>query len=831
MSLEFVASNQTSRSAATMRLVSAILLMAILFIGLVIRVPCVSSHAIGKTYQAWAPTPPTINGEISASEWEKAASASFTMTISGNPYDGTFYVMNDATNLYIAVKMSDATFDADDAVAVYFDNGNDGTFGPGDDGILQYGGAPGFVDRFLEAMPTMKADTDAGGTTDGSGAAAAHGGFNHFEFSHPLDSADNAHDFSLNSRDTVGFTIAYRQDGAGLDYWPAAATADTTSWADIVVASAPPTMTAWTDTAPTVDGSMGGTEWTGASHADFALGWTYSGEIWVMNDASNLYVAVKIADSSLTASDMLWISFDNNNDGSFVAGDDMLAVYGDSHFYDAFWAPGPPATLDTSAGGTSDGEGASSGSGGYNYFEFSHPLDSSDNTHDFSLSAGNTVGFSLQYIEASGYWADWPSHNEKSWAHITIASAPVPTPDFSITWSVPLLSVAQGGSGSTPCTVTSLNAFSAAVDLSGSWVGAAPTGVTFSFATSVTPPADATATSTLLISAEPSASAGTFTFRITGASGALSHAADVQIEITAAAADFTVAANPSSLSLGPGTSGTSTIEVHSAGIFSAPVTLTSSGAPSGLNLAFGTNPVTPPAGGMASSVLTVTVAGAAAGSYPITITGTSDSTTRAATLTVQVTGGGGGCLIATATFGSELSDEVQFLRGFRDNSILKTSAGSSFMIAFNAWYYSFSPFVAQFIREHSLARTVTKVMLYPLMGILRLGPAAFYIFPENLEAGAVVSGLLVSSLIGMVYLSPPLVAVFACSPRVRRIAKRLEVPIAVVLFGALAGVAFIAAVGASPIFMMLSTATIVLATLVATALYTSRAILRLAGRV
>jgi hypothetical protein len=810
------------------RFILLVALMAILLVSSATRIPIVFGHAAGKTYQAWAPTPPTINGEIVDSEWQTAASATFTMTIAGNPYSGTFYVMNDATNLYVAVKISDATFDSDDAVAVYFDNGNDGTFGPGDDSILQYAGAPGFVDRFLEVFPTPKADTDAGGTTDGSGAAAAHGGFNHFELSHPLDSADNAHDFSLGLGATVGFTLAYRQHSAGLDYWPAAATEDTTTWGDIVVASAPPTMTAWTDTAPTIDGIVGGSEWAGASQTPFAIGWTYTGEVWVMNDASNLYMAVKIADSSLTASDMLWVSFDNNNDGSFVAGDDLIAVYGNSHFYDAFWAPGPPATLDTSAGGTSDGEGASSGSGGFNFFEFSHPLDSGDNTHDFSLSAGDTVGFSLQYIEASGYWADWPSHNAKSWAHITIASAPVPTPDFTIAWSVPSLSVPQGDSGSTPCTVTSLNAFSAAVDLSGSWVGMAPTDVTFSLATPVTPPADLTATSMLEVAAEPTASTGTFTFRIVGASGALSHTADLQIEITAATADFTVSANPSSLSLGPGGSGPSTIEVNSLGIFSAPVTLTSSGAPSGLNLAFGTNPVTPPAGGMASSVLIVSVAGAAAGSYPITVTGTSDATTRHATLTVQVTsGGGGGCLIATATYGSELAPEVQFLRSFRDGSILRTSTGSSFMIAFNAWYYSFSPTVAQFIREHSTIQTAVKFMLYPLMGILRIGAAAFHLFPTNAEASAVISGLVVSSLIGIVYLTLPLVTMLAYSSRARRMAARLQLPTLSVLLSALALVALTASVGGPVLLMMLATSAVVLAGLTLSALSASCMIVRI----
>lgn len=188
-------------------------------------------------------------------------------------------------------------------------------------------------------------------------------------------------------------------------------------------------------------------------------------------------------------------------------------------------------------------------------------------------------------------------------------------------------------------------------------------------------------------------------------------------------------------------------------------------------------------------------------------------------------------MIATATYGSELSDEVQFLRNFRDRSILRTNTGSNFMIAFNAWYYSFSPYVAQFIREHSLARATTKLMLFPLMGILRLGADVFYVFPANLEASAVMSGLLVSSLVGIVYLTPPLVVVLASFPRTRRAAKKLQMPSVCILVGALAAVAFTTIVGAPSIFIMISTATIVLSTLAASSLYVSRALLHLAGRV
>jgi len=51
----------------------------------------------------------------------------------------------------------------------------------------------------------------------------------------------------------------------------------------------------------------------------------------------------------------------------------------------------------------------------------------------------------------------------------------------------------------------------------------------------------------------------------------------------------------------------------------------------------------------------------------------------------------GGCLIATATFGTELAPQVQFLREIRDNALMTTVSGASFMGGFNTIYYSFSP--------------------------------------------------------------------------------------------------------------------------------------------
>ena len=83
-------------------------------------------------------------------------------------------------------------------------------------------------------------------------------------------------------------------------------------------------------------------------------------------------------------------------------------------------------------------------------------------------------------------------------------------------------------------------------------------------------------------------------------------------------------------------------------------------------------------------------------------------------------GENGGCLIATATFGSELAPQVQQLRELRDNTVLKTNSGIAFMTTFNQFYYSFSPAVADFEREQPLFKEVMKVTLTPMLSSLSL---------------------------------------------------------------------------------------------------------------
>jgi len=198
--------------------------------------------------------------------------------------------------------------------------------------------------------------------------------------------------------------------------------------------------------------------------------------------------------------------------------------------------------------------------------------------------------------------------------------------------------------------------------------------------------------------------------------------------------------------------------------------------------------------------------------------------TQASTTTVAVFPG---CLIATATFGSELAPEVQLLRGFRDNAILKTVAGSGFMVAFNAWYYSFSPTVAGYLLTHPVERTIMKGVLYPLVGILKLSSLTFSATSAFPELAALLSGLVASSLIGAFYLGLPLGLVRAKIRRLQGSKAQVLLErslVAALLFGLAALVA--GEIFATPAVLIMSTVTVVLSMLFLSAAFTSARISR-----
>jgi len=111
----------------------------------------------------------------------------------------------------------------------------------------------------------------------------------------------------------------------------------------------------------------------------------------------------------------------------------------------------------------------------------------------------------------------------------------------------------------------------------------------------------------------------------------------------------------------------------------------------------------------------------------------------------------GGCLIATATYGSELAPQVQLLREIRDNTVLQTQSGTSFMTAFNQFYYSFSPAIADYERENTVFKETVKLTLTPLLASLTLLQYAD-IDSESEMLGYGISIILLN--IGMYFVAP-----------------------------------------------------------------------------
>ncbi len=191
-----------------------------------------------------------------------------------------------------------------------------------------------------------------------------------------------------------------------------------------------------------------------------------------------------------------------------------------------------------------------------------------------------------------------------------------PPPSFTLSASQPN-PVVQGNSGTSTITVTSANGFTGSVTLA--VTSPLPTGVTPAFsANPVTPPANGTITSTLTLTASPSATLGTTSVLITGTSGALAPTTAFSLTVTPPPG-FTLSANAPSLTVAQGASGTSTITVSPATGFTGSVTLAASDLPSGVTAAFGTNPTT------GTSVLTLAASMTATPGVTatVTITGTS----------------------------------------------------------------------------------------------------------------------------------------------------------------------------------------------------------------
>ena len=124
---------------------------------------------------------------------------------------------------------------------------------------------------------------------------------------------------------------------------------------------------------------------------------------------------------------------------------------------------------------------------------------------------------------------------------------------------------------------------------------------------------------------------------------------------------------------------------------------------------------------------------------------------------------GGGCLIATAAYGSEMAPQVQLLREIRDNQLMNTESGSAFMSGFNELYYTFSPTIADMERENPMFKEIVKAGLTPMLSTLSIMENA------NSESEVLGFGLSVIALNLGMYIGLPAIVIFGISKKVKSV--------------------------------------------------------------
>src|ERR1700677_738184 len=215
-------------------------------------------------------------------------------------------------------------------------------------------------------------------------------------------------------------------------------------------------------------------------------------------------------------------------------------------------------------------------------------------------------------------------------ATIALTVTAAATPAFTLAASPASVSVVQGSSGSSTLTTAVSGGFDSAVALTAS---GQPTGVTATFSpTSIAAPGSGTSKLTLAVAS--TTTAGTYTITVTGTGGGITHTATVSLTVTAATAGtYTISVSPTSGYLDQGQSGYAVVTVTGSGGFDSKVALSATGIPSGVTGSFSPTSIT----GSGTSDFTLSVArNAPAGTYPITITGTSGGTSHSTTLTFEV---------------------------------------------------------------------------------------------------------------------------------------------------------------------------------------------------
>ena len=450
----------------------------------------------------------------------------------------------------------------------------------------------------------------------------------------------------------------------------------------------------------TIDGLRSLGEWDGAHVIPVFGGKSDSNMLLVMNDEENLYFGLYVIDNLLTPNDQVTIMFDNAHNGIFDVNDDSGGVLGigtssDGHYDGVQWV----------ADSKGNGVGAAQHDDTRNFIEFSKPLRSED-SNDMNLKVGDTVGFCLIYVRDGletdttqyGPSCKKTSNEQKLYGDIVI----IP---FSLVWHGQIAMDADKRNID----------FGEIISYQGYLYGDNPIEDQVVSVTVTELDTGKTVWNQILLPETKSTkyfenTAWPFSFNIDTAENDFEDGTTYVVE-----AKYVDESSKLSFLIKQGTKPELKDKAEEAG-----QAIVDAGKETG--------ELVLEAGKEAGEVI-VDVGNDAYQKGFESYEETKDERQEIAD-TVEQKGSeaiseiedrvGGGCLIATATYGSELAPQVQQLREIRDNKLLQTQSGSAFITGFNEFYYAFSPQIADYERENPYFKETVKIAITPMMSSLSI---------------------------------------------------------------------------------------------------------------
>jgi len=103
------------------------------------------------------------------------------------------------------------------------------------------------------------------------------------------------------------------------------------------------------------------------------------------------------------------------------------------------------------------------------------------------------------------------------------------------------------------------------------------------------------------------------------------------------------------------------------------------------------------------------------------------TTTTTSVTTEETAVGSRRCMIATAAYGSEVAYEVKYMRYVRDELVGSSRTGRLLVAGWNAFYYAWSPAVAQAVSGSQVIRAIFRILLLPLVGIVHVAALTYWV--------------------------------------------------------------------------------------------------------